>query len=66
MPIAPSELIITPKGSIYHLNLRPEQIAPTIFLVGDPERVPKVSQHFDRIEHSVSKREFVTHTGWLG
>lgn len=66
MPIAPSELILTPKGSIYHLNLHPEQIAPTIFLVGDPERVPKVSQHFDRIEHSVSKREFVTHTGWLG
>lgn len=61
-----SELILNPDGSIYHLNLRPEQIAPTILLVGDQERVPRVSKYFDRIDHRVAKREFVTHTGWLG
>ncbi len=61
-----SELIINPDGSIYHLSLRPEEIADTIILVGDPDRVPKVSAHFDRIELKKQKREFVTHTGWLG
>lgn len=65
MQFPDSELIINPDGSIYHLNLLPEQIAETIFLVGDPDRVPKVSKHFDHIEHQVQKREFVTHTGTL-
>ena len=64
-PIPASELVINADGSIYHLNLRPEQIAPTVFLVGDPGRVPRVSRHFDRIEHQVQRREFVTHTGTL-
>lgn len=64
-PIPASELVINADGSIYHLNLRPEQLAPTVFLVGDPGRVPRVSQHFDRIEHKVQRREFVTHTGTL-
>lgn len=63
-PIAPSELIITPTGAIYHLNLHPEQIAKNIIVVGDQYRVERISKHFDRIEHKVSKREFVTHTGW--
>lgn len=66
MPLAASELILHPDGSIYHLHLLPEQIADTVFFVGDPERVPKVSKHFDKIEHKVQKREFVTHTGELG
>jgi uridine phosphorylase len=66
MKFPPSELIINPNGSIYHLNLLPAQIAETIFFVGDPDRVPKVSQHFDRIDHKVQKREFMTHTGELG
>ena len=61
----PSELIINPDGSIYHLNLRPEQIADTIITVGDQDRVKKVSQYFDRIDVEVQKREFVTHTGEL-
>lgn len=61
-----SELIINPDGSIYHLNLRPEQIASTIITVGDPDRVGRISKYFDSIEVKVSKREFVTHTGWLG
>ena len=65
-PIPPSELIINPDGSIYHLNLRPEHIAQTIILVGDPDRVKKVSKHFDEIEFKIQKREFITHTGWLG
>ena len=62
----PSELIINPDGSIYHLNLHPEQIAPIVITVGDPDRVAMVSSYFDRIEEQVQKREFVTHTGYLG
>ncbi len=65
-PIPPSELILNPDGSIYHLNLRPEHIAQTIVLVGDPDRVTKVSKHFDKIDYKIQKREFITHTGWLG
>lgn len=63
-PIPDSELIINSDGSIYHLHLRPEQVATTIIAVGDPDRVSKVSQYFDSIELEVSKREFVTHTGY--
>lgn len=50
-------------GSIYHLNLLPGELAQTIILVGDPDRVKKVSQHFDSVELQKQKREFVTHTG---
>ncbi len=64
--IAESELIITPRGAIYHLDLRPEELAQTIVLVGDPDRVKKVSAHFDRIEHKQQHREFITHTGYIG
>jgi uridine phosphorylase len=60
-----SELILNRDGSIYHLNLHPDQVAPLIITVGDPDRVAKVSRHFDRVEHRVRKREFATHTGWL-
>lgn len=63
--IADSELIINPDGSIYHLHLKPHEIADTIITVGDPGRVGEVSKRFDRIEHSVTYREFVTHTGYL-
>lgn len=62
---SPTDLIINPDGSSYHLNLRPDQIPTTIILVGDPERVPKVSQFFDRIDEKIHKREFVTHIGML-
>lgn len=61
-----SELILNADGSIYHLALHPEQVAPIIITVGDPDRVAKISSRFDRVEHRVHKREFVTHTGWLG
>jgi len=63
--IPESELILA-DGRIYHLNLRPDQIANTIIMVGDPDRVAKVSTYFDKIEHQVSSRELVTHTGFVG
>ncbi|MDC6354016.1 MULTISPECIES: nucleoside phosphorylase [Robiginitalea] len=66
MSLEPSELILNADRSVYHLNLRPGDLAETIILVGDPERVPQVSRHFDSVEFSVSKREFTTHTGTLG
>ncbi len=58
-----SELIVEHDGSIYHLRLRPEEVADTIILVGDPGRVPLVSSFFENIEMRRSNREFVTHTG---
>lgn len=61
--LAASELILNPNGSIYHLNLKPEQIADTVIFVGDQNRVPKVAEHFDMIEIDVQKREFRTITG---
>lgn len=61
-----SELILNADGSIYHLNLLPEDLAGTVITVGDPDRVAKVSKYFDRIELKKGKREFITHTGYLG
>jgi len=61
--IPDSELIINPDGSIFHLKLQPEQLADIVLLVGDPGRVSSVSRHFEKIEHQVSNREFITHTG---
>lgn len=66
LPIAESELIITAKNTIYHLDLAPHQLADTVITVGDPGRVEAVSRHFDRIEHKAAHREFVTHTGYIG
>lgn len=63
--LAASELVLNDDGSVYHLNLLPEDIAEKIILVGDPDRVPKVSQFFDKIEIKKNKREFYTHTGIL-
>ena len=65
MQLSPSELILNEDGSIYHLNLLPEDIANTIITVGDPDRFLDVSQHFDTIDIKKGKREFVTHTGTL-
>jgi len=64
--LSKADLIINPDGSIYHLNLLPEDIADTVITVGDLDRVPEVSKHFDRIEVKKGKREFITHTGYLG
>lgn len=59
----PSELIINGDGSIFHLHLKPEQLADNIILVGDPGRVALVASFFDSQEFSVSSREFNTITG---
>ncbi len=64
--IAESELIINTRGAVYHLDTTPEELAPTIITVGDPDRVAAVSKYFDRIEHKNQHREFVTHTGYVG
>ncbi len=66
MKLQESELILNSDGSIYHLNILPEDIADTIFLVGDPDRVEEVSRYFDKVEVKKQKREFVTHTGYIG
>jgi len=66
MKISESDLIINPDGSIYHLNLLPGDIADTVITVGDPDRVGEVSKYFDKIEFKKGKREFITHTGYLG
>ncbi len=58
-----SELILNKDGSVYHLSLRPQDIADIILTVGDPTRVHKVSQYFDEITFEMNKREFITHTG---
>ena len=63
MAIAESELIINPNGSIYHLNLKPGDIADTVIFVGDQERVAMVTKHFDTIDLEVQTREFKTQTG---
>lgn len=64
--IQESELILNSRGAIYHLDLRPEELAYHIITVGDPKRVQEVSKHFDVIEVQRSHREFVTHIGFIG
>lgn len=61
--IPESELILNPDGSVYHLNLLPEDISDIVINVGDPDRVSMVSDYFEVIEVKKQKREFVTHTG---
>lgn len=61
--IPSSELIINDDGSIFHLHLKPEQLADTVLLVGDPARVEMVASYFDNQECRVANREFVTITG---
>lgn len=60
---APSELIINEDGSVFHLHVRPEQLAHKIILVGDPGRVTMVAAHFDSVECDIASREFHTITG---
>jgi uridine phosphorylase len=63
MQVEESELVLNPDGSVYHLKLKPEHIADDVILVGDPGRVALISARFDRVEHRIENREFVTHTG---
>lgn len=60
-----AELILNRDGSVYHLSLKPRDIADTIITVGDPGRVHMVSNYFDRVDFEMNKREFITHTGML-
>lgn len=64
--IAESEMIINDRGAIYHLDVRPEELADNIITVGDPDRVEKISRYFDKVEVKRQHREFVTHTGTIG
>lgn len=61
--IKESELILNPDGSIYHLNLKPENISNYIITVGDPDRIDSITKHFDNVEFKTQKREFQTQTG---
>lgn len=63
--IPSSELIVNDDGSVFHLHLRPEELADTVILVGDPDRSSMVASYFDRVEHSAANREFRCHTGTL-
>jgi uridine phosphorylase len=64
--IAESEMILNSRGAIYHLDVRPEELATIVITVGDPDRVNEVSKHFDKIEFKRQHREFITHTGTIG
>jgi uridine phosphorylase len=61
--IPSSELIINGDGTIFHLHLKPEQLADIVILVGDPGRVAMISEYFDTKECEVANREFLTVTG---
>ncbi len=61
--ISETDLIINPDGSVYHLNLKPENVHDTIITVGDPSRVFSVSEYFDTIDFEMNRREFITHSG---
>ena len=61
----PTDLIINPDGSIYHLKLRPEDLPDIILVSGDPGRVKMISRHFDRLEYRKRNREFVSHCGYF-
>lgn len=59
----PSELVITPKGGVYHLDICPKDLARKIIIVGDQDRVGIVSSYFDEVTHKSQHREFACHTG---
>lgn len=63
--IGESELILNPDGSVYHLNLKPEDIARDIIFVGDQDRVNRISKYFTKVDFETQKREFKTTTGWF-
>jgi uridine phosphorylase len=61
--ISPDQLPVNADGSIFHLHLKPEQLADKVVMMGDPERVPVVASYFDSIEFDRQSREFRTITG---
>ncbi|WP_345953204.1 nucleoside phosphorylase [Mucilaginibacter sp. PAMB04168] len=64
--ISETDLILNADGSAYHLNILPEDVADIVITVGDQDRVAEISKHFDNIELRKGKREFTTHTGYIG
>lgn len=64
--LSEADLVINQDGSVYHLNLLPEDLAPTVITVGDPDRIGEITKHFDKIELKKGKREFLTQTGYIG
>ncbi len=64
-PIGASELIITDKGRVYHLDMHPDDLGDIVITVGDPDRVPLVSRYFDRVNVKRAHREFISHSGVL-
>ncbi|GHT47202.1 hypothetical protein AGMMS49965_25160 [Bacteroidia bacterium] len=61
--ISPDQLPINADGSVFHLHLKPEQLADKVVMMGDPERVPVVASRFDSVEFDLQNREFRTITG---
>ncbi|MBK7311310.1 MAG: nucleoside phosphorylase [Sphingobacteriaceae bacterium] len=59
-----TELILTPEGRVYHINLLGEDIADEVIVVGDQGRVAQISSYFSKIDFKTEHREFITHTGW--
>jgi len=66
IPLAPSELVLDKRGAAYHIGVRPEEIGDVVLIAGDPGRIKKISNRFDRLNFVHENREFVTHTGELG
>lgn len=64
MRFAETELILTEDKRVYHINLKAEDVADTVIVVGDQGRVPQISAFFSKIDFKTEHREFVTHTGW--
>lgn len=64
MQFPATELVLDAKGAVYHLGLQPSQLAKKVILVGDQDRVAKISRFFDAIEHRIQHREFISHTGF--
>ncbi|MEI7499965.1 MAG: nucleoside phosphorylase [Bacteroidota bacterium] len=66
MPLlAKPDLIVNADGSVYHLCMKPEDLSDTVIVVGDPQRVHEISNHFTSIDHRASNREFISHTGYF-
>ncbi len=65
MRFAETELILTEDKRVYHINLKAEDVADTVIVVGDQGRVAQISSFFSKIDFKTEHREFVTHTGWF-
>lgn len=63
--IPESELVLNSDGSVYHICLKPEHVADNVIVVGDQDRVKRISGYFEKIELKISHREFITHTGYF-